>query len=337
MPGSSPSPGLASDHVALADDVSVSAEEIRSRAKEAVQVFLPLGDELGLARAFHMVGLAFWLESQVAAAEEAFVQAVSHAERAGDEREVRENLAWIVLAAVWGPIDVDAGLRRCAEIFDRARGNRQIQAFAKQSEGGLLAMRGDFEGARESIREGQDVLEDFGWIAEDAGLRQLAALVEMLAGDLGAAEEELRRGCEVLERMGELGIPVEPRGLLAIVLAREGRLGGGGSIHLHERRDGVGQRHLDTGAMANRSRGGAGSARRCGEAVQMADGAVEMANRTDALNDRADARRRTERCAPQGRPVPRGFRDARLALAEFERKGNVLSAGRVRELLDDLS
>ena len=67
-------------------------------------------------------------------------------------------------------------------------------------------MRGDFEQARESIREGQGVLEDFGWGRRGRGLRQMAATVELLAGDLGAAERELRQGCEVLERIGEAGI-----------------------------------------------------------------------------------------------------------------------------------
>ena len=328
---------LESDHVALADDVTVSAEEVRSRAMEAVQVFLPLGDEVGLARAFHMVGLAFWLESRTAAAEEAFVQAVSHAERAGDEREVLENLAWIVLAALWGPIEVEAGLRRCAEIFDRARGNRQIQAIAKQSEGGLLAMRGDFERARECIREGQDVLEDFGWIAEDAGIRQLAALVETLAGDVGAAEDELRRGCEVLERMGELGYLSSLAGSLAIILAREGRL---------EEADRYISMCIETGSASDAwtqvqwriarsevlARRGAVT-----QAVQMAEEAVEMANRTDALNDRADARLALSGALGKAGRITEAAENARLALAEFERKGNVVSAGLVRGLLDGLT
>jgi tetratricopeptide (TPR) repeat protein len=328
---------LAGDQVALADDVTVSAEEVRSRAMEAVEWFLPLGDELGLARAFHMVGQAFWLESQIADAEEAFVQAVSHAERAGDEREVRESLVWIVLAAVWGPIGVDEGLRRCAEIFDRARGNRQIQAFAKQSEGGLLAMRGDFEGARESIREGQGVLEDFGWVAEDAGIRQLAAFVEMLAGDLGAAESELRRGCEVLERIGEAGILSSTAAMLALVLARQGRL---------EEADRYISTSVEKGSSSDtwtqvqwRTAHAEVLARRGDvvQAVQVAEEAVEMASRTDAPNDRADARLALTGALREAGRISEAAENARLALAEFERKGNVVSAGRVRELIVELS
>jgi len=304
---------------------------------EAVEGFLLLGDELGLAKAFHMVGQAFWLESQIADAEEAFVQAVSHAELAGNEREVRENLVWIVLAAVWGPIGVDEGLRRCAEIFDRARGNRQIQAFAKQSEGGLLAMRGDFEGARESIREGQGVLEDFGWVAEDAGIRQLAALVEVLAGDLGAAESELRRGCEILERMGEMGYLSTTAGTLARVLARQGRLVEADryistSIETGTPDDNQSQVEWRIARAEVLARRGD-----VAHAVEVATEAVEIANRADALNARGDARVALAGALREAGRISEAAENARLALAEFARKGNVVSAGRVRELIVELS
>ena len=328
---------LAEDQVALLDDVRVSAEEIRSRAMEAVEVFLPLGDELALARAFHLVGQTFWLESRIADAEDAFARAVSHGEQAGEEREVMESLAWIVLAALWGPIDVDAGLRRCAEIFDRARGNRQIQAFAKQSEGGLLAMRGDFGRARESLREGQGVLEDFGWVAEDAGLRQVAAVVELLAGDLRAAERELRRGYEVLERMGELGFLSTLAAMLAMVLARQGRL---------EEADRYISTSVEIGSSSDiwtqvqwRTARAEVLARRgdVTQAVQMATEAVEVASRTDALNERADAHVVLAGVLRQAGRLVEAVENAHLALAEFEQKGNVVSAGRVRKLLDELS
>ena len=85
-------------------------------------------------------------------------------------------------------------------------------------------MRGEFAKAREAIAEGRGILEDFGWVTEEASASQVSATVEILAGDLGAAERELRRGCEVLMRIGERGYLSTSAGMLANVLASMDRL-----------------------------------------------------------------------------------------------------------------
>jgi class 3 adenylate cyclase/tetratricopeptide (TPR) repeat protein len=328
---------LAGDQVSLADDVTVSAEEVRSRAMEAMEVFLALGDQLGLSKAFHMVGQALWLESRVAQADAAFASAVSQAERAGDEREVRESLVWVVLAAVYGPMGVDAGLRRCDDVFDRAHGNRQIQAFAKQCEGVLHAMRGDFERARTSIRDGQGVLEDFGWVIEDAGIRQLAATVELLAGDLEAAERELRQGYEVLERVGEAGFLSTTAAMLASVLVRQGRLEEADryistSVDMASLSDTWSQVQWRTARAEVLARRG-----ELPQALQLATEAVELANRSDELNGRGGTRVILAEVLREVGRVDEATQAARLALEDFERKGNLVSAAHVRQLLDELS
>ena len=93
------------------DETTVGASELRIKAERAVQFFLPLDDDLGLARAFHTLGEVDWLEGHYADAEATFRRAMLHAERAGEEREVRDNLAWVTVAAYAGPIDGIRGWR----------------------------------------------------------------------------------------------------------------------------------------------------------------------------------------------------------------------------------
>jgi tetratricopeptide (TPR) repeat protein len=328
---------LAADQVSLTDDVTVSPDELRSRALEAIETFLTLGDDEGLARAYHMVGEAFWLEARVADAEHAFVRAVSHAERAGDEREVRENLAWFAVAAFQGPVAVEEGLRRCAEVLQRARGDRLIQSFAKQSEGALLAMRGEFDRAREAIREGRGVCQDFGWIAEAAATSQLSAYAEMLAGDLGSAERELLWGCQVLEGIGELGYLSTSAGMLGTVLARQDRLEEADRYIATSIETGSpGDNHTQTEWRIARAEVLA----RRGDitaAVRAATEAVERASRTDLPNIRGNALVLLASLQLRSGRMSDAASNARLALAEFERKGNVVSAARARELLAELT
>ena len=322
--------------LSLMDETTVSASDLRIEADRAVQYFQPLDDDLGLARAFHALGEVDWLEGHIADAEATFRRAMHHAERAGEEREVRDNLAWVAVAAYTGPIGVDAGLDRCADVIARVGGDRLIHAFTKHCEGGLLAMRGEFNQAREAIAEGRGILEDFGWITEEASASQVSAMVEILAGDLEAAEQELRRGCDVLLRIGERGYLSTSAGMLANVLASMDRLGEAEhfitlSAETGSPDDGLTQVALRTAQAEVLLRRG-----QVEGALQPASEAVEIADGTDMLNMRGNARRELARVFRESGRIREAVDQARLALEEYERKGNVVSAKGVRRFLDEL-
>ena len=115
---------LAKIRLSLMSESTVKAGELRLAAEDALDGFLQVGDDLGLARAFHTLGEIDWLEGHISHAERSFGQAMIHAERLGEEGEVRDNLAWLVVAAYTGPIAVEAGLTRCAEMIERTSGDR---------------------------------------------------------------------------------------------------------------------------------------------------------------------------------------------------------------------
>jgi ATP/maltotriose-dependent transcriptional regulator MalT len=64
----------------------------------------------------------------------------------------------------------------------------------------LHAMTGNFEQARELVREGNAILGELGRM--ESAVSHHEALVELLAGQPGAAEARLRTGYAELERMG---------------------------------------------------------------------------------------------------------------------------------------
>jgi hypothetical protein len=69
----------------------------------------------------------------------------------------------------------------------------------------------------------------------------------------------------------------------------------------------------------------------------LATEAVELANRSDELNGRGGTRVILAEVLREVGRVDEATQAARLALEDFERKGNLVSAAHVRQLLDELS
>ena len=328
---------LARIRLSLMNESTVKAGELRLAAEDALDGFLQVGDDLGLARAFHTLGEIDWLEGHISHAERSFGQAMIHAERLGEEGEVRDNLAWLVVAAYTGPIAVEAGLTRCAEIIERTSGDRLIEAFAKLSEGGLLAMIGEFRGAREAIHAGRGICGDFGWVTEEAAAGQVAASVEILAGELRAAERELRGSCETLMRIGEQGYLSTSAAMHAHVLARLDELDEAErfvelSIETGSPDDGQTQVEWRVARAEVLLRRGETTA-----AIMLASEAVEASDGMDMLNVRGSAYGELARALRAAARTTEAVEQAGLALAEYERKGNVVSARAIRGFLNDLS
>ncbi len=204
-------------------DPERSTDEARREAERAVSVFGALGDELELARAWQLAAHVEFFDGVLATQDAMLERALVHARRAGDAREEARILRWLASSALWGPVPVAEGIRRCKEILERTHGNSLVQANCHIRLAGLEAMRGRFSEARARVEQARAILTEFGLMYFLAHSRDVAALVETLAGNPAVAEAELRTSYEELREMGEKTFLAENAAQLAQALYAQGR------------------------------------------------------------------------------------------------------------------
>jgi class 3 adenylate cyclase len=182
-----------------------------------------MGDDRALARAFRLLTYVHWTSARFGDAAAAAERAIRHATAAGDEVTARRFLGSLAMSALYGPMSVPDAIATCEEVLARAEGDRKARALAGVTIGQLEAMRGDFERARLLYRRSRASLEEFGYLLPAALTSLASSVIELLAGDLTAAESELRTDYQRLEEMGERNYISTTAGLLADVLYRQGR------------------------------------------------------------------------------------------------------------------
>src|SRR6266545_1533193 len=299
-------------HVTAFQDI----EEFFRRGPERIRQLLPLleklGDRLGLAKAWYLLSYADWAQSRNGEALEKVDRALELVSEVGDERWEAYAIRLRCLSMYWGPAPVDTVERYNHEV---------------------AAMRGDFEGAREYNREAVDINTDLGELLTQATDSITEGLVELLDGELPAAEQALVRGYQALEEMRGTG----PLGVVAAMLAR---------VLLQQERDEeaneitrvceriAGEHQVDV-QVKWRSIRGVVLARRgqIEEAHTLAREALEQAEKTDQPDTIAEAHADlAEVLRMSGRSAEASSEFAR-ALALYERKGNLVAAGQMRELM----
>jgi tetratricopeptide (TPR) repeat protein len=306
-----------------------------ARAEAAIGIFQELGDEHGLASAWRLMAETFWIRGQVAASEAAQERAVEHAERTGDHHEVAAYHGMLVDLAVYGPLPVEDGIRRCEQVLARFGDDPTVRARVTRLLPELRAMHGEFGPARELLAAAHAMLAELG----DPGVRTLAASaessgwVELLAGDLTAAELELRRGVELLEGVGARALLSTLSALLADVLELAGK--DGEADHFAR----VSEQASDPDDVDSQARWRAVRAKllarkgRLKEAEALARQAVRLATATDVLNLHGTC---YEALATVLRASNREA-EASDALAEavraLDRKGNLAAAGHARAMM----
>lgn len=202
---------------------TVASEEMIAEAEAAVAVFTRLGDDLGLARSWHLLGLfRAWGYGRDAPADVAFRQALTHARRAVAQREESVTLQWMLINSWFGVTTASQGIQRCRDVLKRTNA-RSVEATARAELGCFLAMTGRFDEAWASYARGLGMLEELGHQLNVAGMSQEYFDIAMLADDPAAAEQRLRSACETLERIGEKGFLTTRLGCLAEAIYAQGR------------------------------------------------------------------------------------------------------------------
>jgi predicted ATPase/class 3 adenylate cyclase len=307
-----------------------------AEAERAAHIFEKIDDQRGLAKAWGVIGECHWEKCHFADAEEAYERSLEHARKAGDERQVSWGLYMLAAGAAWGPIPVPDGIRRCEEIVAEAGTQRIVEARGLLALAALTAMEGRFDEARRMAVRGRAILGDVGFKILTAAYSQSSAYVEMLAGDPREAERELRNGYAELEKMGEKGYLSTVAAELAQALYEQRR------FDEAERFTHVSQElgPLDDFATQVEWRGTRAKvlARR-GEfdaAVALAEEAVALAEDTDYLNLQGDICRDLAEVLSLAGRIGDAASRSREALEVYERKGNTVSAGRVRAMLEEV-
>jgi tetratricopeptide (TPR) repeat protein len=309
--------------------------DLHEEAMWAIRALEEANDELGLARAWGLVGWWNWERGQSTPAEEAFERCMEYARRAGSRRDELWGLARMAWIAFWGQTHRVDARKRCEEILELMNGDLEGEADVLGTLGCLAAIEGRFDEARARHAQQAARYEAVGLSDVPAWVSQETGWVEILAGDPEAAERLLRDGFEVLERMGAKG----QKQAVGVYLAQAAYLRG---KYEEAERVALESEELDpfaigmvTVALCARAKAVARLGR-ADEGEQLARKAVALIDQTDFLIDRGDARMDLAEVLHLSGRFDEARELLREALQLHEQKGNLVSAERVRELLVEL-
>jgi tetratricopeptide (TPR) repeat protein len=277
------------------------------------------------------------LELRTAAMQEALERSVEYARRSGNRQQEVDAIRWLLRVRWFGPEPVEDGIRFCEQTLELARDDPSLEAVARQVLGLLEGMRGDFDRSRELMKRARDAQFDLGMVvAAAAGSSMMMGSVELMAGDPRAAEEALRWGFDMLEKIGEKGYLSTQAGYLAQAVYEQGR------YEEAERLTEISQAmsapdDLESQRLWRETKGKA-LARKgelpAGEAL--ARDALAIADRTDALISRAEARLSLAEILRLSARPREAAELVREAADLYERKGIVPWVARTRALLSEL-
>jgi len=130
--------------------------------------------------------------------------ALERARALRDEYEEDRLLTAICEVAQWSPIDVESGLRLCAQMSERFATNRAMLVPVLLTKARLAAVGGDLMQARAALAEAAAHTSDLHLQVDAADVFMLAitALVDSLAGDHKIAAAGYRRARDLLLEMG---------------------------------------------------------------------------------------------------------------------------------------
>ena len=296
-----------------------------------------MGDDRALVRAFRLLTYVHFMGARYGDAAAAAERTIRHATAAADDEvTARRFLGSLAICALYGPMPVADAIVTCEEVLARAEGDRKARALTEVTIGQLEAMRGDFERARLLYRRSRASLEEFGYLLTAALTSLKSSVIELLAGDLAAAESELRADYRRLEEMGERNYISTTAGLLGDVLYRQDRYDESAEFaevceHLASPDD-VASQFLWR-CVRGKLRAREGAIDEAGSLLLAAMALIETSDQLDlqgyGLLDFAEVRE-----------LAGAHADA-AALSEkaaglFERKGNIVSALRARQLAERL-
>jgi tetratricopeptide (TPR) repeat protein len=312
------------------------SEDLLELAARAIPIFEELGDERSLARTWRHVGyVRSGIMGQMADWQAASERALQHYRRSG--WSAAGCLAELCSALLHGPMPVPEALDRCRDLLSEAT-DRAGQANVLCFTGGLEALEGRFDDARQRVRHAATIYEEIGEVyalANNSG--RVLGRIEMLADNPRAAEESFQECVTIFEQVHDRpGLSVVAAELADVLYAQDRYDEAAGWLELAEKRaasDDVNAQYTWRRVRAKiLARAGASD-----KAESLARDAKALAERTDALNDHGDVLLDLAEVLRLFERPSEAARHAEAALELFEHKGNVVSAGIARSLLTELT
>jgi len=169
----------------------------------AIEILGELGDEAGLARAWMVLSDLHWSDGRLRDTSDAATRAAEHARRSNNRREVGWALGQNALCAIHGPMPVAEGLSWIERLLRSEPENRTLDANLSGFVTVLEAMTGRFAEARRHIEDTRALARDLGLMWQAAVQELLSGYVELLAGDPVAAERDMRTAERAFREIGE--------------------------------------------------------------------------------------------------------------------------------------
>jgi class 3 adenylate cyclase/tetratricopeptide (TPR) repeat protein len=310
--------------------------EARAETERIIPELEMLEDDVGLSRAWRLVSMTHLMACRYGAMIDPLERALVHARRAGDRGEESETVFWLGCASALGPAPVPEAIRRCETLLEEAGEMRIAQASLRANLALLAAMAGEFVEARQQLAEGRAIAAELGLRLVLGGLSMWEAMLELLADDPAAAERAVRDGYDALERMGDQSYRSTAAAYVASAVWAQGRSEEADRFTQISEQAAASDdvysqvllRAVRAKVLAHRGD--------LARAETLARDAVALAAEGDALHLHGDALVDLSEVL-----VLAGQRDEAAvaleqALALYERKGNVVMAGRARERLDEV-
>jgi class 3 adenylate cyclase/tetratricopeptide (TPR) repeat protein len=307
-----------------------ATDRLAALVEQALPVFEAARDNLALYIAYYALGQVANMRGQWDVLREAYERAAAHARQAGLPYDFS---GWHAAARYYGTTPVSELLAWLDQQDER--GTRGT--YLHRNRGGALAMLGRFDEARAILTELRGELAERGGgipLATATGL--MAVDAELLAGDAAAAVELGEEACRQFGELGERSFLSTAAGKLAQAYYTLGRL---------DDADAWADRAAELGASDDaltqmfwrRVRAKVlGRRDEHAEAERLAREAVAVGDQTDMLDAQGDAYADlAEVLSLADRPKEAAVA-LEQALARYERKGNVVMAGRTRQRLSEL-
>nr|WP_208863287.1 BTAD domain-containing putative transcriptional regulator [Mycolicibacter icosiumassiliensis] len=312
-------------------------DEVEGALSAAADTLAGLNDAAGEAKAHTVRAGCLARLGRIGDCEIALDNALSAARRACEHRRVNAVLAGAPLAALWGPNPVPRAGGRCLDVVRLLRittDSPAVEATSTRCQAVLEAFRGRAAAARRMIDSARRTVTELGLRHGRLEVEQYAGIVELVADDPAAAEPYLRRAYQGFRRMGLDADTAETAALLGracLALDRDAeaaelcseseRLAG------HALKASIAWRTLRALLLARR--GDHDQARR------MAEAAIGLAERTDALVDHGDACLALATVLDAAGDVVGARAAAERAVGLYERKGAAALAEKAQLVLGE--